>query len=85
MGRFTYLFAVIAAALCLVHYYWHDSDPIYTLFYALSIPAWVAPLFTDITTVNIGVIYVLTIAAWALVGFLIDLFARRGSYSKYPS
>ncbi|MFD0698504.1 hypothetical protein ACFQZT_30990 [Paenibacillus sp. GCM10027628] len=75
---FTWLFTFIGAALCLIHYLYHDHDAFYMLFYALSIPAWFASIFTNIYEVSMlkmFVIYVLTIATWALVGYVIDRFS----------
>jgi hypothetical protein len=77
MGRFTLICTIIGTALCLVHYIWHDSDPIYLLFYALSVPAWFAPIFTNVATANIAVIYLLTILSWTVIGYVIDRFAHR--------
>ena len=75
MGRFTLICALIGVVLCLAHYIWHDYDPMYLLFYALSVPAWFAPAFTNVVSVNIVYVYVLTVLSWAIIGFIIDLFA----------
>ncbi|TBL77454.1 hypothetical protein [Paenibacillus thalictri] len=75
MGRFTLICTVIGAVLCLAHYIWHDSDPMYLLFYMLSVPAWFAPAFINVVTVNIVYVYLLTVLSWAIIGFFIDLFA----------
>jgi lipid-A-disaccharide synthase-like uncharacterized protein len=72
---FTLLFTVIGAALCLIHFLFHDYDSIYLLFYALSVPAWFAPVLTNIYEISMTkmlVIYLLTIATWALIGYVID-------------
>jgi hypothetical protein len=78
MRTFTILFTCIGAALCFVHFIGHDYEPIYLLFYALSVPAWFAPAFGDITRVNIALVYLLTIASWAIIGYVIDFFIARG-------
>ncbi|KRE51466.1 hypothetical protein [Paenibacillus sp. Soil724D2] len=75
---FTWLFTFLGAALCLVHYLFHDHDAFYMLFYALSVPAWFASTFTNIYEISMFrmlVIYALTIASWALVGYIIDRFS----------
>jgi hypothetical protein len=60
---------------------------VYLLFYALSVPAWFASLFPHIiynpSLWTITLIYLLTIATWAIVGYAIDRYSvtanrRRG-------
>ncbi|NEW07284.1 hypothetical protein GK047_14850 [Paenibacillus sp. SYP-B3998] len=84
---FTWLFTFIGAALCVIHYLFHDHDAIYMLFYALSVPAWFASVFSNIYEVSMLkmlVIYALTIVTWALVGYIIDRFSvSYRSKSKY--
>ncbi|MEW9699613.1 hypothetical protein [Paenibacillus sp. SI8] len=84
---FTWLFTFIGAALCVIHYMFHDHDAIYMIFYALSVPAWFASVFTNIyevSMVKMFVIYALTIATWALVGYAIDRFSVNSrNRSKY--
>jgi hypothetical protein len=75
---FTLLFTVIGAVLCLIHYFGHDHEAFYLLFYALSIPAWVAPIFINVNEISMNamfVIYMLTIASWAFIGYVIDRVA----------
>jgi len=75
---FTWLFTFLGAALCLVHYLFHDHDAFYMLFYALSVPAWFASTFTNIYEISMFrmlIIYAFTIASWALVGYIIDRFS----------
>ncbi|NOU94749.1 hypothetical protein GC093_16195 [Paenibacillus sp. LMG 31456] len=66
----------LGAALCLMHYIGHDSDPIYLIFYALSVPAWFYAIFTY-TNVNAALLYFLTIVSWAIIGYAIDRFTVR--------
>lgn len=76
-STFTWLFTFLGAALCLMHYLFHDHDAFYMIFYALSVPAWFASTFTNIYEISMFrmlVIYALTIACWALVGYVIDRF-----------
>jgi hypothetical protein len=70
------LFTAIGTILCLLHAIGHDYDPIYLLFYALSIPAWIYPIFTY-TNVDPILLYTLTILSWSLIGYFIDLFSER--------
>ncbi len=44
--KYTLILTIIGAALCLIHYIGHEYDPIYLLFYSLSVPAWFYPIFT---------------------------------------
>ena len=79
MRNFTVLFTAIGAVLCLIHYVFHDYNSIYLLFYALSVPAWFFPLFTnvyEITMFKMLIIYVLTIASWGVMGYIIDRFTE---------
>jgi hypothetical protein len=70
------LFTFIGAALCLLHAVGHDYEPIYLLFYSLSIPAWIYPVF-NYTNVDAVLLYTLTILTWSLVGYFIDLFSMK--------
>ncbi|MNH98541.1 hypothetical protein D3C73_512630 [compost metagenome] len=73
--RFTFYCTLIGTLLCLVHYAFHDYDSIYLLFYSLSVPAWFAPIFTNVYEISLTkmlVIYLLTIASWMLLGYVID-------------
>ncbi|MBP1994619.1 hypothetical protein [Paenibacillus eucommiae] len=87
MRKFTLYLTLFGLVLCLAHYLFHDYDSVYLLFYALSVPAWFATVFTnvyDISMTNLLVLYVLTIASWSLIGFIIDRFTygyRRRSKS----
>jgi predicted Abi (CAAX) family protease len=78
MRSFTKSFTLIGLLLCLVHYLFHDYETIYLLFYSLSVPAWFAPLFTNVADVSgpkLIIIYLLTIATWAIIGYIIDRFS----------
>jgi hypothetical protein len=87
MRTFTLIFTVIGIVLCLVHYLFHDYNTIYMIFYALSVPAWFSPLVVDvygISTLTMLAIYLLTIASWALVGYIIDRLSEpRRRRSRY--
>ncbi|TDF94362.1 hypothetical protein [Paenibacillus piri] len=72
----------IGAALCLMHYIGHDSEPIYLIFYGLSVPAWFFP-FVSYTNVNAALLYTLTILSWALIGYVIDRFTVRRRSRSY--
>lgn len=75
MRFFTLLFTTISAALCLLHF--AGLDPRNMLLFAFSIPMWFVPLFVDIKTVNLFVAYALTIASWALLGYIVDRLVQR--------
>jgi len=76
---YTLLFTAIGAALCLMHLIGHDSDPIYMIFYSLSVPAWIYSMFTY-SNVNQLLLYTLTILSWTLIGYIIDrLYLRTRS------
>ncbi|MEC0244497.1 MULTISPECIES: hypothetical protein [Paenibacillus] len=75
---FTLYATIFGLLLCLIHYFGHDRDSLYLLFYSLSVPAWFAPMFTNVYEISMGkmfVIYVLTVASWALIGYIIDRFS----------
>jgi hypothetical protein len=69
----TAICTAIGAALSLIHYIGHDSEPIFLLFYAFSVPAWFYSMY-NYTNVNAALLYTLTIASWALIGYVIDRF-----------
>jgi hypothetical protein len=80
MGRpFTFFFTLIGLLLCLAHYFYHGYEPVYLLFYALSVPSWFVSLTPSVYYTSLGtiiVVYLLTIATWALVGYVIDRFSE---------
>ncbi|WP_281883302.1 hypothetical protein [Paenibacillus sp. YYML68] len=71
--RATTVFTIIGAALCVLHFFGHEYDPIYLLFYAFSVPAWFYPFFSY-TNINPFWLYTLTIVSWTIIGYLIDRF-----------
>ncbi|MCS7463099.1 hypothetical protein N0M98_23515 [Paenibacillus doosanensis] len=72
----TIILAVVGAVLSLVHYFGHESEPIYILFYCLSVPAWFYPI-VGYENVNPVTLYTLTILSWAVIGYVVDLFSVR--------
>ncbi|MDF2960519.1 MAG: hypothetical protein K0S39_2254 [Paenibacillus sp.] len=72
----------IGAALSLIHYIGHDSEPVFLIFYALSVPAWFYPFF-NYTNVNPVFLYTLTILSWAIIGYVIDRFTVRKRSRSY--
>lgn len=74
---YTIALTIFGALLCLVHYFGHEYDPIYMLFYALSVPAWFVPAFGDVIRVNIIVVYALTVLSYAFIGYVIDFFTAQ--------
>jgi cell division protein FtsX len=76
---FTFSFTLIGLVLCLLHYFYHEFEPIYLLFYSLSVPAWfvsVTPLVYNNSLWTILTVYFLTIVTWALVGYVIDRYSE---------
>lgn len=72
--KFTWILTLIGIALCFIHFIGHESDPVYLLFYALSIPAWFYPLFQYVD-INPIPLYLLTILTWTIMGYFIDRFS----------
>jgi len=78
----TWFCTAVGAALCLMHFIGHDSDPVYLIFYALSVPAWIYSLFSY-TNVNAALLYTLTILSWAIIGYTVDRFSMRRRSRSY--
>ncbi|UUZ82542.1 hypothetical protein LJK88_50880 [Paenibacillus sp. P26] len=72
--KYTRILTIVGIALCFIHFIGHESDPVYLLFYALSVPAWFYPFF-QYKNINPVPLYLLTILTWALIGYCIDRFA----------
>ncbi|GIP36012.1 hypothetical protein [Paenibacillus sp. J2TS4] len=71
----TLLFTILAVVICFIHYLGYDPKNLILI--SLSIPLWVIPLFTDIAHVNLFLAYGLTIASWALLGYIVDRYVFR--------
>ncbi|MCZ8517429.1 hypothetical protein O9H85_34810 [Paenibacillus filicis] len=69
--KYTWMLTLFSVALCFIHFIGHETDPVYLLFYALSVPAWFYPLF-QYTNINPVPLYLLTILSWAIIGYCID-------------
>jgi hypothetical protein len=81
--KYTSMLTLLSAALCFLHLVGHEYDPIYMLFYALSIPAWFYPIF-KYTDINPLILYTLTIVSWAVIGYITDRFSvYRRSRTRY--
>ncbi|CAM3477671.1 hypothetical protein PALU110988_24635 [Paenibacillus lupini] len=72
----TFVATLIGLALCV--YNSTGYDPHNFVFFMFSIPAWVVDLFVDIHDVNVLLMYILTVASWALLGFIADKLIERG-------
>lgn len=72
----TFVATLIGLALCV--YNSTGYDPHNFVFFMFSIPAWVVDLFVDIHDVNVLLMYILTVASWALLGFIADRLIERG-------
>ncbi|WP_243866966.1 hypothetical protein [Paenibacillus sp. BK720] len=66
----------IGLALCV--YNSTGYDPHNFVFFMFSPPAWIADMFVDIHKVNVLLMYVLTVATWALLGYIADRLIERG-------
>ncbi|SFS57970.1 hypothetical protein [Paenibacillus sp. BC26] len=74
---------LIGVALCL--YNSTGYDPHNLVFFMFSVPAWITDMIVDIHEVNVYLMYVLTIASWALLGFICDYAVARGRRSRRRS
>ncbi|WP_284643017.1 hypothetical protein [Paenibacillus silviterrae] len=80
----TFYFTLLGIALCFLHFIGHENDAVYLLFYSLSVPAWIWPLF-EYTDVNFIMLYLTTIVSWTLIGYLCDRFAYMGRSRRKQS
>lgn len=76
--RYPVTFAATLIGLALCVYNSTGYDPHNFVFFMFSIPAWIVDLFVDIHDVNVLLMYVLTVASWALLGFIADRLIERG-------
>ncbi len=81
MTRITLWFTLFGIASVLYHVAGLDHDNI--VFYQLSIPVWILPLFVDILTMNKYVLYALTIISWFLVGLGVDWLRRKAKSGAF--
>ncbi|QHW34104.1 hypothetical protein GZH47_27120 [Paenibacillus rhizovicinus] len=72
---------LIGVAICL--YNSTGYDPHNMVFFMLSVPAWIADMIVDIHSVNVYLMYVLTVATWALLGFICDKAIARNRRRSY--
>jgi hypothetical protein len=80
MRKFTSIFTSFAILLCLFHYVGWDSKSL--LLFSFSIPLWFLPIFTDIRNLPLLMVYMLTIASWAVLGYCTDLLVNRQRDSR---
>lgn len=75
--KVTLIMTLIACALCLFNYSGLDPDNIFLFMF--SVPVWLIEIAGDIHYFSRGTVYVLTIAAYALFGYIGDhyRFKRR--------
>ncbi|WNQ11489.1 hypothetical protein MJA45_28505 [Paenibacillus aurantius] len=78
---FTVIFAVIGLLLCFVHY--QGWDPKNIILFSFSVPLWFIPLFTSSRNINPAAAYLLTVASWAVIGYIVDRFVYRRGSSTY--
>ncbi|MBW7476149.1 hypothetical protein K0T92_15505 [Paenibacillus oenotherae] len=78
----TIVATLIGLALCLYNY--TGYDPHNFVFFMFSVPGWFVDFFIDTHEVNVILMYVLTIASYALIGLFCDWMiarSRRRSHS----
>ncbi|MDB5055710.1 MAG: hypothetical protein JWM44_3760 [Bacilli bacterium] len=75
MRKYTLIFTFIGVALCLFHYF--DFDTKNYIIFSFSIPLWFIPLFSNVENVNVFFVYLLTIASWTLLGYILDKLIQK--------
>lgn len=78
MRRYPVTIAATLIGLVVCLYNSTGYDPHNMVFFMLSIPAWIVDMFVDIHEVNVFLMYVLTVASWALIGYIADSLINRG-------
>ena len=78
--RVTAVLTLFSLALCLFNFLGLDPDDIF--FFMFSIPVWLIETVSDIHYWNIYLVYALTIASWALLGYIGDYFLRRRTRAR---
>jgi hypothetical protein len=68
----TLIMTLIGCAVCLFNYSGLDPDNIFL--FMLSVPVWLIEIVGDIHYFNVYVVYLLTIASYALFGAICDYF-----------
>lgn len=67
----TLAFTLIGIALCVFNYSGYDPHNVFLFMF--SVPIWFVELFTDIHSVNVRLMYALTVLSYAVIGYLADL------------
>ena len=80
MKRFTLLFTLIGVGICLFHFI--DLDTKNYVISAFSIPLWVIMFFVDVRDLNVFLLYLLTIASWTLLGYILDVLVRKSRANR---
>lgn len=75
--RYYVTFACTLFGLALVLFNASGYDPHNIFLFMLSVPVWFVELFTDIHRVSVVAIYALTVASWAVIGYLCDRVIAR--------
>lgn len=78
--KLTYLFTLLGAALCLINYLGMDPDDIFLFMF--SVPVWLIETVADIHYVNVFLVYALTVASYALIGWFGDRFLQGRKKTK---
>jgi hypothetical protein len=80
MKKFTLLFTLIGIGICLFHFL--DLDTKNFVISSLSIPLWFIVMFKDVRDVNVIIIYLLTIASWTLLGYVLDRLVQKSRENR---
>jgi hypothetical protein len=68
----TLIMTLIGCAVCLFNYSGMDPDNIFL--FMLSVPVWLIEIVGDIHYFNVYIVYLLTVASYALFGAIGDYF-----------
>ncbi|PYI52996.1 hypothetical protein [Paenibacillus flagellatus] len=71
----TFVMTLFGIALCLFNYSGLDPDNIFLFMF--SIPVWLIEIVGDIHYFNVFVVYLLTVASYALLGRIGDYYRLR--------
>jgi hypothetical protein len=80
MKKFTRLFTLIGIGICLFHFLGLDTKNF--VIFSFSIPLWFIVLFKDVRDVNVILIYLLTIASWSLLGYVLDRLVQKNRENR---
>ncbi|HEY0826586.1 MAG TPA: hypothetical protein VGE40_00675 [Bacilli bacterium] len=81
LRKFTFWFTLFSIIVCFINYLGYDPD--HLLLYFTSLPVWFIEIVRDIHSLNMALIYLLTVLSWTAAGLLVDeLVAKRADARK---